>query len=243
MSSTKREPKVDVNRDTQFVTISPADGEKHSASVIFLHGLGDTSFGWAGAMHQFACDDNMSHIKFILPTAPVQPVTLNMGASMPSWYDLKGLGDRAKETCDGIDASKATVAGLIDNEVKSGISPDRIMVGGFSQGGALTLYTSLTSKYTLAGAICMSGYLPKQPPNLECSEEGKKTPFIMCHGEADPMVQMKWATASHDILTTTLGVNVEWHSYPGLQHSANDEELEDVSKFIQKCVPKVVSGL
>ncbi|KAK3889451.1 hypothetical protein Pcinc_006559 [Petrolisthes cinctipes] len=129
---------------------------KHTATIIFLHGLGDTGHGWASAMAAIGSP----HIKFICPTAQVMPVSLNAGFRMPSWFDLKSLDVDGPEDTDGIRKARDLIHRLIDDEVKNGITHDRILLGGFSQGGALALYSTFTHTHTLAGVIGMSCWLP-----------------------------------------------------------------------------------
>ena len=153
------QPRVtqDPSRNGQ-ITIEPAEGAVHSASFVGpIHGLGDSNRGWldvAGMMHQ-----QMPHVKFVLPNAPTSPVTLNGGMAMPSWYDITSLDDRANQPCTGIEESRAVVDALIAAEVAAGIPLDRIVVGGFSQGGAMSLYAGLQYPGRLAGVLVMSGYL------------------------------------------------------------------------------------
>ena len=130
-----------------MVTLDPLG--KHSASFVLIHGLGDSAYGWLDVAEHLSTLH--PHVKFILPTASEKPVTLNGGMEMPSWYDIKGLETRASETCDGIDESKQYITSLIENENKNGIPYKRIILGGFSQGGALSLFTSLQIDQTLAG--------------------------------------------------------------------------------------------
>ncbi|CAE7180444.1 Lypla1, partial [Symbiodinium pilosum] len=129
-----------------------------SSAVILLHGLGDTAHGWAGGASVLL--NMLPNTRFVLPTAPVQPVTLNGGLPMPSWYDIAGLEDRADENCEGLEESCATVEALIQEQKSHGIPLEKIVVAGFSQGGALSLYTGLSRTYRLGGLVCMSGYLP-----------------------------------------------------------------------------------
>ena len=163
-------------RALQSITI-PATA-KHTATVIFLHGLGDSGAGWAPVARLLSRNPNLQHIKWVLPHAPVQRVTLNMGMSMPSWFDIATLtfnnpagdasaaaaagirGDRLEDQ-DGILNSAMAVGRLIAKEVDDeGIEAKRILLGGFSQGAALGLVTGLTSERRLAGLVCLSGWLP-----------------------------------------------------------------------------------
>ena len=111
--------------------------EKPSSCVIFLHGLGDTAEGWLHGAHFLAA--SLPQTRFLLPTAPIQPVSLNGGMAMPSWYDIRGLGERADEPCDGIEESRKTVEGLIQEQLDAGMTSERIILAGFSQGGGIVI--------------------------------------------------------------------------------------------------------
>lgn len=106
-----------------------------------MHGLGDTSEGWGQQLRVWQSLDGFQDIKMILPSAPIAPVTLNNGMRMPSWYDIVGLDDRSEERCTGIEESRARINALVDAELAAGIPANKIIIGGFSQGGAMSLYT------------------------------------------------------------------------------------------------------
>lgn len=118
-SCRKMSSRVQVNESNQLVTIAPSSGSPATAAVIFLHGLGDTAFGWSDTMEQIA--STLPNVKFILPTASMKPVSLNMGMAMPSWYDIKTLDDRKDQTCDGIEDSRTLVNALIQEQVRAGV--------------------------------------------------------------------------------------------------------------------------
>jgi len=163
-----------------------AAGE-HTATVIILHGLGDTGHGWKAAASQLRVGP---HVQFLFPTAPTRPITMNRGMPMTGWFDLDTL-ENFREMLqggldhDGIKESVHYVEQLIDKEVAAGISPDRIVVAGFSQGGHVALKTVLQSKIKLAGCIAMSTWL--EPFAFEVPT-AKDVPFLVCHGTADPLV-------------------------------------------------------
>ena len=148
----------------ETIVLSPRDGSAQSATVVICHGLGDTADGWIDTAEQLA--SALPYVKFILPTAPRRKVTMNMGMAMPAWYDSAGLDKRSNERCDGIDDSRARLAKLIDDEMLlTGLPRGRIVLAGFSQGGALSLYTGMQLKggmppEPLAGVVLLSGYLP-----------------------------------------------------------------------------------
>jgi len=141
------------------VVINPT--QKHTATVVFLHGLGDTGRGVEDLGQAMRCAA-LSHVKFIFPTAPERPVTLNGGAIMPAWYDIVGLAERAQEDNDGLDVSANTITKILDEERRGGIAYDRMVLAGFSQGGAMSLWTGLQlpAEKKVAGIVVMSGYLP-----------------------------------------------------------------------------------
>lgn len=149
------------SRALEFLTVLPT--AKHTASVIVLHGLGDSGHGWKPVAQMLAKDPKLAHIKWILPHAHKTPVTLNMGMNMPSWFDITSLelDSVGGEDSKGMLASSVLVNRIITAEVdEANISADRIVLGGFSQGAALSLLTGLTSERRLGGIFALSGWLP-----------------------------------------------------------------------------------
>ena len=219
-----------------MVTIEPAEGAAHTATFVGpIHGLGDTNRGLldvAVHLHQ-----QMPHVKFVLPNAPTAPVTLNMGMPMPSWYDITSLDDRANQPCTGIEESKAMVDDLITAEVAAGLSLDRIVVGGFSQGGALALYAGLQYPGRLAGVCCMSGYLAKAEAFV-LAPEAAKTPVRHFHGAQDPTVRVEWARESARRLRELGVASYELKEYE-MGHSASMEEIADVQAWLEEVLPPV----
>ncbi|KAI9190058.1 hypothetical protein H9P43_001491 [Blastocladiella emersonii ATCC 22665] len=210
---------------------------KHTATVVFLHGLGDSGHGWSDIAPMLA--GALPHVKFIFPHAPVQPVTLNMGYKMPSWYDIYSLADRDGKVDEaGIAASAAKVNDLIKNEIEvHGIPSERIVVGGFSQGAALSLTTLTTSAHKLGGVVAMSGYYPLlQQFDKIFNAANQETKVLMCHGTSDEVVQFQWGEKSRDFLAGK-GYKIDFKSYSGLGHSANDQELMDVAMFLRNALP------
>jgi len=236
MSAAAPRPIVTQDRERNgLITIAPGEGVEHTASFVGpIHGLGDTNMGWAdiaGNLHM-----RMPHVKFVLPNAPTSPVTLNGGMAMPSWYDITSLTDRERQDCEGIDASRATVTALIDAEVASGIPLDRIVLGGFSQGGAMSLFAGLQYPGTLAGLCVMSGYLPKEE-GLEVSEAAKATPVAHFHGADDPTVRIEWARRSVEIVKERGVAQYELHEYDGLGHGTSQESIDDVEAWLTRILP------
>mmetsp|Transcript_15688 Transcript_15688/g.25770 ORF Transcript_15688/g.25770 Transcript_15688/m.25770 type:complete len:309 (-) Transcript_15688:39-965(-) len=246
--------------DDGTVIITPQDESQHSATVILCHGLGDTANGWVEPAQYLA--NQLPHVKWILPTAPIQPVTLNMGMSMPSWYDIVGLDSRSSEFCEGLDESMERILSFVENEVSGDdssatatatacVNPldySRIVLAGFSQGGALALYTGMTQSRKqsnvglgLGGITVMSGYLPRSKA-FAIATGSEKTPILHCHGEQDSVVPVQAAALSKERVSSLLKEmgsenSYEVKTYPGLDHSVAIEELNDVAAFLKRVIP------
>nr|CAH7713244.1 unnamed protein product [Callosobruchus chinensis] len=205
---------------------------KHTATLIFLHGLGDTGQGWASAMAAL----RPPHVKVICPTANTMPVTLNGGYRMPSWFDLKTLDESGPEDEPGIKAAAKQVHTLIDTEISAGIAADRIVVGGFSQGGALALYSMLTYPKKLAGVVALSCWLPIAKTFPAAKKSPDDVPVFQCHGDCDPIVPYKWGQMTASVLKTMLN-NVDFKTYQGVGHTSSDQELMDMKQFLEKYLP------
>ena len=237
-SSTSKMPTTERSGDGT-ITVSPSNEADQSALVVICHGLGDTAEGFVDVAEHLA--RSLPHVKFILPTAPTQPVTMNMGMPMPSWYDIVGLDERSNESCKGIDESVSKIRSILEAEHQAtGLPYSRMVLGGFSQGGALSLFTGMQleggAERKLAGLLLMSGYLPaakqfKITPGLE------DTPILHCHGEADPMVQYVMAKKSKEHVAERGATNYEIKGYPGLVHSVSPEEIADVMAFLTRVLP------
>ena len=242
------------------VIISPSDGAQHSATVILCHGLGDTANGWLEPTQYLA--NQLPYIKWILPTAPTQPVTLNNGMSMPSWYDIVGLDSRSTEFCNGLDESMERILGLVEDEVSGNdlaechapLDYSRIVLAGFSQGGALALYTGMTQirkqsneGLGLGGITVMSGYLPRSNA-FAIAKGSETTPILHCHGQQDSVVPVQAAALSRERVLSLLeerGVGnestYEVKTYAGLDHSVSMNELNDVVNFLKRVIPQINS--
>ena len=226
-----------VSRDKGTITIhsltSPA-----SASVIFSHGLGDTAEGWEDAARKWA--EHLPHVRFVLPTAPVQPVTWNGGMRMPSWYDIVGLSEKESEECNGIEDSVKNLQKLVDSEAAQVGGINRVVVGGFSQGGALSIFTGLGSiKEKLAGVVVLSGYMPCSNKFM-LTDSGRDTPVLHCHGDRDPLIKMSVAEKTKTcVLSQGHKGGYEFKIYLGMAHSANNEEMNDVISFLNNVIPSL----
>ncbi|MEE6463980.1 hypothetical protein FKM82_006123 [Ascaphus truei] len=182
------------------------------------------------------------HVKYICPHAPIMPVSLNMNMSMPSWFDIIGLSPDAQEDDVGIKQAAQNIQALIDQEVKNGIPSSRIILGGFSQGGALSLYTALTSQQKLAGVVALSCWLPLRSsfPQAATNSANKEISVLQCHGESDPLVPLMFGSLTSEKLKTIVNpVNINFKKYSGLTHSSCDQEMTDIKQFIEKHLPPV----
>lgn len=219
--------------------------KSHTATVIFAHGLGDTGHGWASAVENWRRRQRLDEVKFILPHAPTIPITCNGGFRMPGWFDIKVLDGsvesmRENEDAEGIRTSADYLLSLVQSEIDAGIPADRIVLGGFSQGGAMSIYTGLTAKFKFAGIVALSSWLLLSKTFREVLSAGPKmndnTPILMCHGNSDPLVRPELNMLSYQVLNT-LGLNVTRKVYEGLAHSASLEELDDVEAFLKEKLP------
>ncbi|PSC76869.1 acyl-thioesterase 2 [Micractinium conductrix] len=216
----------------------PALG-RHTGSVILLHGLGDTGDGWAPVGPQL----RLPHIKFVYPTAPTRPITVNMGMKMPGWFDIShldqaGLQDMMKgKPFDPQGTAEAVehVGGLIAEEVAAGIPLNRIVVGGFSQGGHVAYKTALTHPDPLGGCIALSTWL--EPSLKDVPAANLAIPFFCGHGSVDNLIPPVIATTTQGVLEGMGCSNVEFHMYTGMGHSSCPQELRDVREWLLKVLP------
>lgn len=207
------------------VPARPTAGKRANATLIFLHGLGDTGAGWSSA---FPLPD-LEYLKVVLPTADSIPVSLNMGMRMPSFFDLHGLeiGDPVDET--GIQKAIARVERIVEEEVVAGVKKERIVVAGFSQGGALALRYGLQAT-GVKGIVGLSSWLPG---GKEAAKSAKGNPkILMCHGVEDPLVKCEYGKMSAELLREH-GHDVKFRTFSGLAHSANPQELNVFAQFLK----------
>jgi phospholipase/carboxylesterase len=202
------------------------------ASVIWLHGLGADGNDFVPIVDELDLPAGVP-IRFVFPHAPMMPVTINNGYVMRAWYDVSLDGIDRRPDAAGIRQSQAAVEKLIDREVERGSAPERIVLAGFSQGGAITLQAGLRHRRPLAGLMVLSSYLPL-PETLiaEAAPENAHVPLFIAHGEYDAVVPMELGTRSADRLRES-GYPVEWHAYP-MQHSVCAQEIVDVGRWLKR---------
>ena len=201
-----------------------------TAAVILLHGLGANGHDLMSLVPLMPLPQAHT-IRFIFPHAPVRPVTVNQGIPMPAWYDISGFSFDKREDLAGLESSRFMIEALIQHQVQQGISPERIILGGFSQGGALSLFTGLQLPYPLAALLVLSAYFPcAQHVSTHLGPYAKKIPIFMAHGLQDTIVHPRWGNMSKDRLLKE-GFSVDWHTYP-MAHSICDAEIQAMTQFI-----------
>ncbi len=206
--------------------------EHPTAAVIWMHGLGADGSDFVPIVRELNLT-GCPGIRFIFPNADSIPVTINGGYVMPAWYDILGMDLVRKEDEAGLRKSQQQIEALIQREIDRGISAEKIILAGFSQGCAMTLQTGLRFSHKLAGLMCLSGYLPLQGSvSAEHHAANKATPIFMAHGRGDGVVTIDRAEKSRDFLLE-LGYNIEWHEYL-MQHSVCEEEIDDIGNWLQR---------
>ena len=201
------------------------------ASVIWLHGLGADGHDFEPIVPELGLPAAL-RVRFIFPHAPVRPVTLNGGMAMRAWYDILELGG-VREDGEGLRQSQAEVEALIANEAARGIAAGRIVLAGFSQGGAIAFQAGLRHPKRLAGIMALSTYLPLAGTvEAERHAANRDLPIFMAHGTMDPMISIGRAQQSRKMLEA-LGYPVEWREYP-MPHSVCPQEIADISAWLVK---------
>ncbi|KAL4440017.1 hypothetical protein ABPG75_003018 [Micractinium tetrahymenae] len=206
---------------------------EHKSTLIMLHGLGDSGMGWADIAPMLSPD--LPNTQFIFPTAPTRPITVN-GGMRCTGYDIADLDRLSNESQDAeaMHESKRYVEELIQEQIDAGIPSSQIVVGGFSQGGAMALMM-LRSKHQLAGIIGLSCYLLLHEQLPVVSQENKQTPVLMCHGDSDQVVAYEFGKRSFEQLKEA-GSNVEFNTYRYMGHEACQEEMVSMRDFLKACL-------
>ena len=218
--------------ETLLPCIELETGGHPDAAVIWLHGLGADGNDFVPIVKEMRLSPPLS-IRFVFPHAPVRPVTLNGGMPMRAWYDIYGSELSKRSDLAGVRVSQAQIEALIERETGRGIAVRRIVVAGFSQGGAIALHAGLRHAGRLAGIIALSTYLVDIDHLAdEASHANRDVPIFMAHGMQDPMVRLEWGEASRRVLVEN-GYPVEWRTYP-MQHAVVWEEIEAISAFLTR---------
>jgi phospholipase/carboxylesterase len=216
-------------------TIDIETAPQPTAAVIWLHGLGADAHDFEPIVPEIVRGRERSW-RFVFPNAPVRPVTINNGMRMRAWYDILGLDRTAGEDAEGFRDSEAGIRSLVEREAARGIPAGRIVLGGFSQGGAVSLYAAPRMPARLAGVLALSCYLPlRRDLAAERRPENDGTPIFMAHGIEDPMLPLSLGSDSRDALSE-LGYTVEWHQYR-MGHAVCPEEIADIRHFLLRVLP------
>ena len=218
----------------ETVEVEPGGGAA-DAAVVLLHGLGADGHDFESLVPELRLPRSPS-VRWVFPHGPVRPVTLNGGYRMRAWYDVTAIDRRALEDEAGIRESAGSIGALVRRERERGVAADRIVLAGFSQGGAMALFTALRWPERLAGVIALSCYLPlaSRLP-VEAHPANAATPVFLAHGTLDPIVPAALGEGTRDLLRSR-GYDVEWHAYP-MPHSVCAAEVEDLRAWLLRALP------
>ena len=217
-------------------TVEVETGPSPRASVIWLHGLGADGHDFEPLVPVLGLPAALP-VRFVFPHAPMRPVTINGGMVMRAWYDIRPEGGERREDAAGVREAQARVEALIARERARGIAAGRMVLAGFSQGGAMALHTGLRHAEGLAGILALSCFLPVADTLAgEASPANRAVPIFMAHGTRDDIIPLARARRARDVLLS-LGYGVQWHEYP-MPHSVSDTEVADVSRWLRTVLDK-----
>jgi phospholipase/carboxylesterase len=231
MDSSKSAHQMDVGQMLEYVEVSTADEPEYS--VIWMHGLGADGHDFEPIVPHLGLPPGIP-LRFIFPHALMRPITVNGGAVMRAWYDIIEISTTKGQDEAGIRHSAEKVQALIDQEIARGIPASRIVLAGFSQGGAMALHVGLRYPQKLAGIMVLSAYLlfPERLQN-ELSAANAATPVFLAHGTQDPMVPFSLGESVRAVLQQGQWP-LEWHQYP-IPHSVSEPEIADIGRWLQNC--------
>lgn len=215
-------------------TVELETGANPAGSVIWLHGLGADGHDFEPIVPELRLPAELS-LRFVFPHAPIRPVTINGGMSMRAWYDIYSLDAAGRSDEAGIRASSAMLDALIDREISRGIETHKIVLAGFSQGGAIAIHSAMRETRKLAGLMALSTWLPLpkafEAEVIDNPDAGDTSlPIFMAHGSFDPVLPIHMGKASAELLTAS-GFSVEWHEYP-MAHQVCMEEISDIRRWL-----------
>ena len=212
--------------------IETQTGSQPTATILIMHGLGADGRDFLPVAEQLDLS-SVGPVRFLFPSAPTMPVTINGGYVMPAWYDILGTDLVRQEDEGGLRGAQTAIEALITNEIARGVAANRIVVAGFSQGCAMALMTGLRFGQRLGGIAALSGYLPIAAKTAaERSTANADVPIFMAHGTRDGVVPIARAEASRNALQA-LGYAVDWHPYL-MEHSVCPQEIADLQRWLIK---------
>jgi phospholipase/carboxylesterase len=201
------------------------------AAVLWLHGLGADGYDFVPVVPELGLGEAPA-VRFVFPHAPVRPVTINQGMVMRAWYDVRSEGGERREDEAGVRASQAAIEKLVARETARGVPVGRIVLAGFSQGGAIALHTGLRHGERLAGILTLSCFLPlPDTVGAEASAANRDVPLFMAHGTEDTLIPVSRGRRARDLLAD-LGYRVEWREYR-MPHAVSDLEIRDVGAWLR----------
>ena len=212
-------------------------GRTADAAVLWLHGLGASGLDFPPIVPELGLAEDHG-IRFVFPHAPKIPVTVNGGMVMPAWYDILAMDFDRKVDESGVRRSGAALDALIERERARGIPPSRIVLAGFSQGGAIALHAGLRYPEPLAGIMALSTYIAADCDlDAERTEANGDVPILWCHGTRDPMVGIEMGEAGRKRLEG-LGYAVDWNTFP-MEHQVVPEEIDIIGAWLRRVLPAV----
>ncbi|KAF8368859.1 ath-1, partial [Pristionchus pacificus] len=208
------------------VVIEPT--AEHKATVIWYHGLGDVGESWAEALRTI----RHPNVKYICPTAGTRQISFQPMFPMTAWFDIHGLSMNSREDIEGIMTATKDAHKMIDAEIAAGIPSNKILVGGFSMGGALAINVGFRCKQKLGGVVALSGFLLRRTELPGTFNANRDTPYLFGHGTADEVVPYEWGQLTQQTLSKFCS-NVSFKSYNGMGHSTCTEEMKELKNFIE----------
>tara|TARA_Y100000389_G_scaffold204898_1_gene260609 strand:+ start:5429 stop:6088 length:660 start_codon:yes stop_codon:yes gene_type:complete len=208
---------IEINTDTNPI-----------GSIIWLHGLGADGHDFEQIVPELNLPKDIP-LRFVFPHAPIQPVTVNNGMAMRSWYDILSFDREGRADRESFLKSCDFLCCLIDKEIKRGIKEDKIVIAGFSQGGAVAIHTALQSSYNIAGLMALSTYVALSDIS-DTAICRKNLPIFMAHGTFDPVLEIDWGRESANKIIES-GYSVDWHEY-SMGHTISSKEITDISKWL-----------
>lgn len=243
----QQQEKDSINQQSQetmsvSAIIIPANGSQGKAALIFVHGLGDSGQGWSWLPQLIAQSKLITTpINYVFPNAPEIPITINNGYRMPAWFDIYELGNpNAKQDIEGFFKSCDILKNLVKQQIEEfKIPPEKIIIGGFSQGAAISLATLATMETKIGGCVALSGFCAlRKEVESKLLSANLDTPIFQGHGTADPVINYQYGKKTSEFFKELGFKNLDFQTYPGVQHSASDEELAAVIKFIKDVLEK-----
>lgn len=213
-----------------------------TASMIIIHGLGDSGDGWTFMADQFQKHKEFQHINFIFPSAPASPLHISDNQPVSHWFDIFEMGNpHAKQDEIGFWNSCGKINDLIHDEMKHGIPSNRIVVGGFSQGAVISLGMAVSCDEQLGGIVDMSGiFAMRQAIDKHLTGKNFNTPIFHGHGDVDPVFNIEYARDTASYFRHLGFKDYEFHEYVGMVHTTNDEEMLDIEAFLKKVIPSTL---